>query len=190
MKKIKNIGVVLLLGLLFIQCSDKTEKKTVENIRMVGSQPDGSILVPTNQLLRPAGFQIQFSGRPVDLALSPNGKWMAVLNKNHLELIQINDRTIFQRLEIKKGGSYNGVTFSEDGRRIYVSQSRNHIFIAKMNDNNVLNWSDEIKFPKAKVGGHPVPGAIILELKFCRVCFFSVNKYSAYFSRNVCPKLK
>ncbi len=165
MKTLKNLSIILLVSLLFIQCSDKTEKKTVENIRMVGPQPDGSILVPTNQLLRPAGFQIQFHGRPVDMALSPNGKWMAILNKNHLELIQVNDRTIFQRLEIKKGGSYNGVTFSEDGRKIYVSQSRNHIFIAEMNDDDVLNWSDEIKFSKAKVGGHPVPGGIILDEK-------------------------
>jgi hypothetical protein len=29
----------------------------------VGPQPDGSILVPSNQLLRPAGFQVYFSGR-------------------------------------------------------------------------------------------------------------------------------
>ncbi len=57
------------------------------------------------------------------------------------------------------------MTFSEDGRKIYVSQSRNHIFIAEMNDDDVLNWSDKIKFSKAKVGGHPVPGGIILDEK-------------------------
>lgn len=165
MKTFKRISFILLISLLFVQCSNKNNEKTTKNIMKVGQQPDGSILVPTNQLLRPAGFQIQFHGRPVDLALSPDGKWMAVLNKNYLELIHVNDRTIFQRLEIKKGGSYIGVTFSEDGRKIYVSQSRNHIFIAEMNDNNVLNWSDKIKFPEAKVGGHPVPGGIILDKK-------------------------
>src|SRR5438128_6666180 len=33
----------------------------------VGLQPDGRIVVPTNQILQPAGKQVTFSGRPVDL---------------------------------------------------------------------------------------------------------------------------
>ncbi len=165
MNFLRTIHLILLFSFLLLQCTVKTTETSKKSNELVGLQPDGSILVPTNQLLRPAGFQIQFHGRPVDLALSPNGKWMAVLNKNHLELIQVNDRTIFQRLEIKKGGSYNGLAFSEDGKKIYVSQSRNHIFIAEMDDDNVLRWVDEIKFPEAKVGGHPVPGGIILEQK-------------------------
>ncbi|MCK5704402.1 MAG: beta-propeller fold lactonase family protein, partial [Cyclobacteriaceae bacterium] len=130
---------------------------------MLGLQPDGSILVPTNQYIKPAGFQVYFNGRPVDLALSPNGKWLAVLNKNSLELIRIKDRTIIQRLPIRKGGSYNGVSFSADGKKIYVSQARDHIFIAEMNADNVLNWADEITFSEAQVGGHPVPGGFVLE---------------------------
>ena len=162
MKFSKTKTIILLFSFLLLQCTVKTNETSEKSNALVGLQPDGSILVPTNQLLRPAGFQVQFHGRPVDLALSPNGKWMAVLNKNHLELIQVNDRTIFQRLEIKKGGSYIGLAFSEDGKKIYVSQSRNHIFIAEMDDDNVLRWVDEIKFSEAKVGGHPVPGGIIL----------------------------
>ena len=163
MKIIKVVSIVLLFSLLFIQCTVKTGEGPESNTRVVGPQPDGSILVPTNQLLRPAGFQIQFQGRPVDLALSPNGKWLAVLNKNTLELIRVNDRTIIQRLSIKRGGSYNGVTFSDDGKKIYVSQGRSYIFIAEMGKDNVLTWVDKITFPNPKVGGHPVPGGIILD---------------------------
>jgi len=165
MNLLRTTPIILLFSFLLMQCTTKPDETSIKSVKLIGPQPDGSILVPTNQLLRPAGFQIQFHGRPVDLAISPNGKWMAVLNKNHLELIQVNDRTIFQRLEIKKGGSYNGLAFSEDGNKIYVSQSRNHIFIAEMDDENVLTWSDKIKFPEAKVGGHPVPGGIILAEK-------------------------
>ena len=35
----------------------------------VGVQPDGRIVVPTNQILQPAGKQVTFPGRPVDLLL-------------------------------------------------------------------------------------------------------------------------
>jgi len=51
----------------------------------VGPQPDGSILVPTNQLLRPAGFQVYFPGRPVDVALTPDKKRLLVKNRKSLD---------------------------------------------------------------------------------------------------------
>ncbi len=163
MKTSNVIYIILLFSLLFAQCTEKTSKSPDNEIKIVGPQPDGSILVPTNQLLRPAGFQIQFQGRPVDLALSPNGKWLAVLNMNSLELVRIKDRTIIQRLPIKKGGSYNGVSFSENGKKIYVSQARDYIFIAEMDNNNVLKWVDKIPFSEPQVGGHPVPGGFVLK---------------------------
>jgi len=163
MKTSKLIYIILLFSLLFTQCTEETSKSPDGKVKLIGLQPDGSILVPTNQLLRPAGFQIQFNGRPVDLALSPNGKWIAVLNKNSLELIRVKDRTIVQRLPIKKGGSYNGVSFSANGKKIYVSQARDHIFIAEMSEENVLSWVDKITFQKPQVGGHPVPGGFVLD---------------------------
>ncbi len=151
----------LILIVLIFGC-DNNSKTIISDQRKIGPQPDGSILVPTNQLLRPTGFQIQFQGRPVDLALSPNGKWLAVLNINSLELIRVKDRTIVQRLHIKSGGSYNGISFSNDGKKIYVSQARDYILIADMDKDNVLSWKDKITFSKPKIGGHPVPGGIEL----------------------------
>lgn len=174
-KTLKVLSIILLLSLPFVKCTVKTGERVISNNKVVGPQPDGSILVPTNQLLRPAGFQVQFQGRPVDLALSPNGKWLAVLNINSLELIFVRDRTIIQRLRIKKGGSYNGVAFSNDSKKIYVSQARDHILIAEMNKDNVLTWKDKITFAKPKIGGHPVPGGIVLD-KENRKLFTTLNR--------------
>ena len=39
------------------------------------------IIVPTNQVLSPLGRQVAYGGRPVDLALSPDGRWLAVLDR-------------------------------------------------------------------------------------------------------------
>ena len=158
MKRIRNISGLVLLVLFLGQCNLKTEQKASLSTRIVGPQPDGSILVPTNQLLRPAGFQILFPGRPVDLTLSPDGKWLAVLNKNSLDLIRVLDRTIMQTLPLKGGGSFKGVSFSDDGNQIYASQSRDKIFIAQKDHNNILNWVEPIQFQQAEIGGHPVPG--------------------------------
>ncbi len=175
MKKLIIFGITIILSLLLIQCTSEEKKGSEQKHKLVGPQPDGSILVPTNQLLRPAGFQIHFQGRPVDLALSPNGKLLGVLNKNSLEIIRVKDRTILQRLEIQKGASFNGVTFSEDSKRIYASQARENIFIAEINKDNIFNWSDKITFPNPKVGGYPVPGGLILNEKEDKL-FVTLNR--------------
>ncbi|MCD4710054.1 MAG: bifunctional YncE family protein/alkaline phosphatase family protein [Bacteroidales bacterium] len=163
MKRISYISGLILLVLILGQCKIETEQNDSILTRTVGPQPDGSILVPTNQLLRPAGFQILFPGRPVDLALSPDGKWLAVLNKNSLDLIRVLDRTIMQTLPLQGGGSFNGVAFSADGNQIYASQSRDKISIAQKDHNNILNWIEPIQFQQPGIGGHPVPGGFSID---------------------------
>ncbi len=155
-----KLSMVLMSAFLVLfLCACQNEQGQVKQTALkVGPQPDGSILVPTNQLLRPAGFQLLFPGRPVDLALSPDGKWLAVLNMNSLELIRVLDRTIMQSLPIRGGGSFNGISFSPDGTKIYVSQARDRIFVAQKDPNNVLTWMGPLVFKKPKIGGNPVPG--------------------------------
>ena len=55
----------------------------------VGVQPDGRIVVPTNQILRPAGQQVTFPGRPVDLALAEDGAVLVVKNMRDLVFIDL-----------------------------------------------------------------------------------------------------
>jgi len=63
-----------------------------------------------------------------------------------------------QTLPLKGGGSFKGVSFSDDGNQIFASQSRDKIFIAQKDHNNILNWVEPIQFQQAEVGSHPVPG--------------------------------
>lgn len=148
----------LLFSLFLASCQPQAGEKNDLSTRKVGPQPDGSILVPTNQLLRPAGFQVLFPGRPVDLALSPDGKWLAVLNKSSLDLIRVLDRTIMQTLPMRGGASFKGIAFSADGKSVFVSQARNKVLIAHKDADNVLHWAESIEFSRPSVGGYPVPG--------------------------------
>src|SRR5262245_54322464 len=66
----------------------------------VGVQTDGSVIVPTNQRLTPAGKQITFSGRPVDLAFADDGKTLVVKNKNDLVFVDLATETIKQTLAL------------------------------------------------------------------------------------------
>ena len=58
----------------------------------VGLQPDGRIVVPTNQILQPAGKQVTFPGRPVDLLLIEDGKTLVAKNMREPRLHRPRDR--------------------------------------------------------------------------------------------------
>jgi len=54
----------------------------------VGQLPDGQQSIPSKQILRAAGQQVQFSGRPVDLVLSPDGSTVYIKNMSGLLVVE------------------------------------------------------------------------------------------------------
>ncbi|MCB9208818.1 MAG: bifunctional YncE family protein/alkaline phosphatase family protein [Ignavibacteriales bacterium] len=148
--------MIIILFVALSCTSDKSNK--ISDLRKIGPQADGSFLVPSNQILRPAGKQIYFPGRPVDLALSNDEKILAVLNKSSLEIINIDSQKIIQTLHIGGGASFKGIAFSSDQKNIFVSQARDKILIAQQTEDNTWQWKNSILFEKPKIGGLPVPG--------------------------------
>src|SRR5262245_37163748 len=91
--------------------------------RLVGVQQDGGILVPTGQMLTPAGTHIDVNDRPLGMAVSPDGSLLAVVTGSNfsaraLHLIDIQSRTLKQTIAISN--SFVGVAFSPAGDTIYV----------------------------------------------------------------------
>src|ERR1700704_2222245 len=90
----------------------------------VGLQPDGRIVVPTNQILQPAGTQITFPGRPVLLLLFGGGNILVVQTKNNLVFIDAPTRKVKQPLPSKVGLSVIGLAGND--MRIYASDAKDH----------------------------------------------------------------
>lgn len=156
-------GIWLAAFLIAFASVTKTEGQNNFGVQKVGSQTDGSILVPTNQLLRPAGFQVYMPGRPVDLVEIPDRGLLAVKNKNSLELIRLSDRTILQSLPFpESGSSFKGIWYSEKNSAIYVTDAKDKVLIACLDKNNILNWQSPITMPVPSIGGSPYPGGIFL----------------------------
>ncbi len=88
----------------------------------VGDAVDGRIVVPTNQVLTPAGRQITFPGRPGDVALSPDRKLLAVLSRSEVLTIDIESGKIEGHAKIS-GASYKGILFTPNGKQLLVSTS-------------------------------------------------------------------
>lgn len=162
MNKTKALITDLFFALvLIIGCNPQNQNGT--NNQKVGIQSDGSILVPTNQLLKPAGLQVYIPGRPVDLALSPDENFLFVKNKADLVLIRLGDRTVLQTLPFKQSGaSFKGICLSADGQHVFVTDARNRICVATLDKSNVLQWSGRIILPKPSIGGYPAPGGLVL----------------------------
>jgi len=160
MKTNSNL-IVSLLMILFLISGCGTKDKVNSDLRKVGPQPDGSILVPSNQLLRPAGFQVILPGRPVDLLLTRDEKCLLVKNRSDLDLIRLSDRTILQSLPYEKSGaSFTGICLSPDGRSIYVTDAQDRVCVASVGINNILVWQDPVVLPNPKIGGYPAPGGV------------------------------
>lgn len=112
----------------------------------VGEGADGRIVVPTNQVLTPAGRQVLFSGRPTDVALSPDGRWLGVLDRGHVAIISPETGEIVSRVS-RPSGSYAGLLFSADGKRLYASNIRGSIGVFEVEENGELEALPPIELP-------------------------------------------
>jgi len=153
------VALAMVLGGFILVAGPNSARMDDKIPRKIGPQPDGTILVPTNQILSPAGFQVQFPGRPTDLALSPNGTLLAVKNIGDVVLIRMQDRAVLQTLTVEKGGQgFHGIQFSADGKKIYTTDSEDRILVATLDARNVMRWDDPISLPGPAAAPPVTPG--------------------------------
>ena len=129
-------SIVLLTVIILPQASvhaDDRDKMTI------GLQKDGSIVTPTNQLLKPAGTQVLFPGRPVDAVLIDDGKTLVAKNMKTLEMIDVATGKVTQTLALPaiggKGaaaaGSMSAVGLIAVDGKLFVTDSQSGVMVAK-----------------------------------------------------------
>jgi YVTN family beta-propeller protein len=143
--------------------------------RTVGPQTDGSIVASDNQTLTPAGKMINL-GAPVrakSVALNPNSKThtgAALLMGSPQPIIVFDTKTgeVLQGFlptgvavsgagpVPDKAGSFTGVAYSGDGKKLLFSQDDNHVVIATVNAvTGILTQSSRVDLPKPPADGRP-----------------------------------
>ncbi len=132
----------------------------------VGVQPDGRIVVPTNQILKPAGKQVTFPGRPVDLAFAEDGKTLVVKNMRDLVFIDCKSGAIKQTLPspkplpTSKGVGFSVVGLLIQGNRAYVTDALNHVRIAERQEDGKWKWAEKLEVAPPKVGKEANPAGL------------------------------
>src|SRR5262245_86573 len=162
-------GAVYTCSGLFTETSLQAQGR---RYRQVGRQDDGSIVVTTNQTLTPAGRQVEFRGRPLAVALSPDGRTAAFLNGTYqaIILVDVASWTVKQEFTAAGGSaSFTGILYSRDGRAVYASQASGRIVVADVAPDGMLALNRFITaLPKStapfpgREDGDPYPGGLAL----------------------------
>jgi YVTN family beta-propeller protein len=124
----------------------------------VGVQPDGRIVVPTNQVLAPAGQQATFPGRPVDLALADDGRTLVVKNLKNLVFIDASTGKVKQTL--LSPSSFSVVGLLVQGERVHATDTRNHLRTALRQKDGTYDWSESLEVRPPFIGGAAHPAGL------------------------------
>jgi YVTN family beta-propeller protein len=141
----------------------------------VGSDGSGRVVLPVNQILTPAGTQVDLPGmRPQVLALSPDHALLVTSGKTNV-LVTVNPRSgrILQRVpfpsdkatdpapqvvsshilepDTKGQVSYTGLAFSPDGSRIFLSSVNGDVKVFGVGTDQMVRGLYSIPLPPANV---------------------------------------
>ncbi len=89
-----------------------------------GAQKDGSVRLPNQWSLRPAGQQLELGDLPINSALHPGGKWLAVLHGGYgaHEIMIVGlagKQRVVNRVVLEQ--TFCGLCFAPDGKTLFAS---------------------------------------------------------------------
>lgn len=147
-------------------------------IEPVGPLSSGGHLMATHQLVRPAGQSVEFGGRPVDLALSPDGRTLYVKDNRGLVVIDPASWKIQQELRFSAGGSsVHGIVVTRNGSRIYATTSQDILCEIKVPPDGKAALGRKLVLPGPEGKGNSAPGGLVLSAdeKTAYVCLSRNN---------------
>ncbi|MEI6074895.1 MAG: bifunctional YncE family protein/alkaline phosphatase family protein [Verrucomicrobiota bacterium] len=128
-----------------------------------GRQADGSMLLPNQWSLRPAGSSIELGDFPVNIALSPDGRFAAVLHcgysQHEVIIVNLAEGKVASRANLTE--SFYGVAFSPDGRKLYCSGASSEVIHAFAFKKGTLSATGDFRLRAA--GEQGVPTGLTLD---------------------------
>jgi DNA-binding beta-propeller fold protein YncE len=128
-----------------------------------GVRADGSIQLPNQWSLRPAGKQLALGDFPVNLALHPGGKHLAVLHAGYgdheIMTIDLLRQKVVARVLVDQ--AWYGLCFSPDGKQLFASGAEYEVVHAFNFDDGLL--SNHRTIAVAKPTDKFVPGGLAVD---------------------------
>ncbi|WP_342044503.1 bifunctional YncE family protein/alkaline phosphatase family protein [Bacillus sp. OTU530] len=133
---------------------------------LVGEQADGSVQTPVNQLITPAGKQIEFGGNPISVAVHPNGKTaVTIVGRNNYGGKGINvvdlatGKLMLNDFDLGLTTMW-GLAYSKDGSQLYATGSKGgkgKVVVMSIDADGKPAIQKTYTLPNAAVGGNINP---------------------------------
>jgi len=105
---------------------------------------------------------VPFGGRPVDLSLSPDDRFVYLKETDGLTVVDAVGQSVVKRIKIAGGDSFYGLALSDDGKTLCYTTATDKIAIFDVNGGE-LKVRKTIKLAPARVGGMPHPCGIVFQ---------------------------
>lgn len=142
--------------------SPKSSGPARVSVEIPGAREDGSVLLPNQWSLRPAGRQVALGDFPVNIAMHPNGQFAAVLHcgygQHEVVVLRVATGKIVSRTPIEI--AFYGLAFARDGKSLYVSGAAGELVYRFGFADGFLAEPKEIRLRDAKVRGIPAGLAV------------------------------
>lgn len=128
-----------------------------------GREPDGSVLLPNQWSLRPAGRQVELTILPINIAVQPAGRFAAILHTGYSQheilVVDINAARVVSRTKVHE--AFYGIEFSADGKHLFCSGAGDEVVHRfEFHDGNLSN-DQKIRLRDAAQTG--VPAGLALD---------------------------
>lgn len=111
---------------------------------------NGAQSLPTKQLIRTSGQSLRFSGRAVDIALSPDGTLAFIKNNLFLQVVDTASWRVLQSLRYPgSAASMSGIAVNPAGTHVYVTGLGNELYDYTISANRSVALSRTISLPAA-----------------------------------------
>src|SRR5579862_540010 len=115
--------LTLSLAILFACATVLLAGDTKPVVLLPGQRPDGSVLLPNQWSLRPAGRQIEVGDFPINIAIHPQGRFAAILHSGYsqhgIRLVDLTTEKVLTNIPVKE--AFYGIEFSRDGSQLFCS---------------------------------------------------------------------
>ena len=131
--------------------------------RLPGPLPDGSVLLPNQWSLRPAGRQVDLADFPVNIAMHPGGNFVAILHAGYSQhqilVLDLRSATVVTRQPIHE--TFYGLEFSPEGKRLFCSGAGDEVVHQFDFRDGALSNHQTIKLRDARQRG--VPAGLVVD---------------------------
>lgn len=136
--------------------------KDGEPVQWPGAKMGGGVLLPNGWSLKAVGRQTALGDFPVNIALHPSGKYLAILHAGYgdHEIIIVDAKSAKKLCRVIIDQTFYGLVFSPDGKRLYASGGEFEVVHAYEFDDGLLSKHQQI--PIAKITDKFMPSGLAL----------------------------